>query len=136
MKTLTVPGTLEALDEIGEFVMDFGQGAGLEKKKIYRLRLAVDEISTNVILHGYKEAGIDGKLTFEAEETGEDITIRLFDTGVEYDPNEKANPESLNKPLEERPIGGLGVFLSIQSVDKFLYERKDGKNIHTFVVRK
>jgi anti-sigma regulatory factor (Ser/Thr protein kinase) len=136
MTRITMPGTLDSLDEIGVFVIGSATKAGLDKTKSYRLRLAVDEIATNAIIHGYQEAGRVGDIRIESEMSDTKLTIRLYDDGDEYDPGEIADPGDLKRPLEERPIGGLGVFLSIQSVDKFSYERSDGINCHTFVMNK
>jgi anti-sigma regulatory factor (Ser/Thr protein kinase) len=137
MDTLTLPGRLDQLDEVGEFIMHAAQDAGLEKRSAYKLRLAVDEIATNAITHGYQEAGLEGDIRLEIEDGDEKLTVRLYDTGQAYDPDDVVDPgEDLHRPLEERPIGGLGVFLSIQSVDKFSYERNGDTNCHTFVMNK
>ncbi len=62
------------------------------------------------------------------------LTILLTDTSQEYDPYGKKDPDNLDKPISERPIGGLGVFLAVRGVDDFHYEYTDGQNFHTFVV--
>ncbi|HXV96967.1 MAG TPA: ATP-binding protein, partial [Anaerolineae bacterium] len=60
MEALTVPGTLDSLSVIGKYVLTAAATAGLDKKVSYRLRLAVDEIATNIITHGYDEANLEG----------------------------------------------------------------------------
>ncbi|HEY9797793.1 MAG TPA: ATP-binding protein, partial [Leptolyngbyaceae cyanobacterium] len=60
MKNLTVAGTLDSLDAIAKYVMAVAAATGLDKKTSYNLRLAVDEIATNIIIHGYEEAGREG----------------------------------------------------------------------------
>ena len=57
MESLTVSGTLDSLKTIAAYVLSAAENAGLEKKPAYKLRLAVDEIATNIIVHGYEEAG-------------------------------------------------------------------------------
>jgi len=136
MDEIIVPGTLESLDEVGAFVMSVSEIHGLEKRQAYRLRLAVDEITTNIITHGYQEAGLSGDVRLESEFDGTAVIVRIYDTGSSYDPGDSMDVGDLKRPLEDRPIGGLGVFLSIQSVDRFSYERKNGVNCHTFVVNK
>lgn len=136
MESLRVSGKLESLSAIAQYVMTAAKTAGLDKKSTYKLRLAVDEIATNIITHGYEEAGLQGDVCLEANIDEYSLTIAVEDTGMAYDPRqvEAVEEETLKKPLEERPIGGLGVYLAIESVDRFIYERVDDRNRNIFVV--
>lgn len=64
------------------------------------------------------------------------LTVIIEDDGVAFDPRENKLPDSedFSKPLENRPIGGLGVFLAFDGVDEFKYERSGGRNRNIFVV--
>ena len=107
MEPLTVPGTLNSLGAVADYVKMAAAEAGLDKKVSYRLRLAVDEIATNIITHGYDEAGREGQLELQAVIGPEALTILIEDTGAAYEvPAEP--PDSLDSPLEERQVGGLG----------------------------
>ncbi|MEN9270151.1 MAG: anti-sigma regulatory factor [Thermostichales cyanobacterium HHBFW_bins_127] len=136
MEGLRVPGTLDALDAIADYVKRVAQSASLDDRAAYRLRLAVDEIATNVITHGYQEAGLQGDIQLQAELTPETLIIHMDDTGITYDPAQSVARSELflTKDLDQRPIGGLGVFLAIQSVDRFIYQRHDGYNRNSFVI--
>lgn len=136
MDPLTVPGTLDSLGAIAGYVKAASAAAGLGKKAAYRLRLAVDEIATNIITHGYAEAGLEGVVGLWAEIDEKTLTISIEDTGVAYDPRQRETPDDLDLPLEQRQIGGLGVYLAIQSVDKFLYERVGDRNRYTFIMNR
>lgn len=134
MKHLTVPGTLDSLDAIAQYVMAVAAETGLDKKASYNLRLAVDEIATNIIIHGYEEAGREGVLDLQAVVDEQSLTISLEDTGAPYNPTERPNPDDLALPIEQRKMGGLGVYLAIHGVDKFIYERLGDRNHNIFVV--
>jgi anti-sigma regulatory factor (Ser/Thr protein kinase) len=134
MEPLTVAGTLDSLGAIAQYVLAAAAAAGLDKKASYKLRLAADEIATNIIIHGYQEAGRSGELICHATFDEQVLTICIEDTGIPYDPTEKPDPDDLNKPLEERRIGGLGVYLAIQSVDLLLYERVGNRNRNILVM--
>ncbi len=136
MEPLTVAGTLDSLGAIAQYVMSAANTAGLDKKTTYRLRLAVDEIATNVIVHGYEEAGLSGSINVHSTLDEQALTIILEDTGERYDPTKRDMPTDLDKPLKDREIGGLGVYLTIQGVDKFLYERVGDRNRNIFVVKR
>ncbi|MEA5619029.1 ATP-binding protein [Cronbergia sp. UHCC 0137] len=136
MKSLTVLGTLDSLSAIAQFVMEAATSADLNKKAAYKLRLAVDEIATNIITHGYDEAGLTGELALSAEINESNLTISIEDTGHEYDPTKKVSveEEEFNKSLEDRQMGGLGVFLALEGVDQYLYERVGDRNRNIFIV--
>jgi anti-sigma regulatory factor (Ser/Thr protein kinase) len=127
MKSSAVPATLDSLDAIAEFVMAAAAAAGLNQRASYRLRLAVDEIATNIIVHGYVEAGLQGALELQAEIDDSTLTLSIEDAGAAFDPRQASAPET-DLPLEQRPIGGLGVYLAMRSVDEFLYERIGDRN--------
>lgn len=134
MDAARFPATLDALDQIRRYVMNAAEQAGLEKKAAYRLSLAVDEIATNIVTHGYEEGGLTGDIVVKADIDAEALTVALEDTAVPFNPLAAPSPDDLDAPLEERKVGGLGVFLTMQGVDKFDYEWVDGKNRNIFVM--
>lgn len=136
MEPLTVSGTLDSLGPIAQYVITAAGAAGLDKKSTYKLRLAVDEIATNIIVHGYEEAGLSGDVLIHAALDDNSLTVILEDTAERYDPTQRDTPDDMDKPLEDRRIGGLGVYLTMQGVDKFLYERVGDRNRNIFVVNR
>lgn len=131
-----MPGTLDCLATIREFVDRMVRHAGLDGKAGYRLRLAVDEIATNIINHGYDEADRTGDIRVEARVDETSLTISLEDSGVPFDPTTAATPDNLDEPLEAREMGGLGIFLAVTGVDGFRYERLDDRNLTVFVMHR
>jgi anti-sigma regulatory factor (Ser/Thr protein kinase) len=136
MEPLSVPGTLDSLSAVADYVKAAAATAGLDKRAAYRLRLAVDEIVTNIVTHGYAAAGLEGTVDLQAEVEEEALTILVEDTGVAFDPRQHATPDDLDLPLEQRHMGGLGVYLVIQNVDQFLYERVGDRNRNIFVMNR
>ncbi|MGQ9867168.1 MAG: ATP-binding protein [Pseudanabaenaceae cyanobacterium] len=128
MDPQTFPGTLESLAGIADYVLQAASHAGLDKRATYRLRLAVDEIATNIVAHGYAEAGLSGSIQITAENQGDRLRVILEDTARPYNPLRQAAPDNLDTPIADRPMGGLGVFLAIQGCDRFTYEHQDGRN--------
>lgn len=131
-----VPGTLESLDEIRRFIRQAGEDAAIDRKRIYRLQLAVDEIATNIANYGYRAGELAGEIEVRAETEPDKLVITLIDTSPAFDPFSKATPDSLDDPLLDRPIGGLGIYLALENVDEFRYDNSDGKNHNIFVVRR
>jgi serine/threonine-protein kinase RsbW len=128
MDSLTLPATLESLEPLVQYVLSAAAEAGLDRKASYRLRLAVDEIATNIITHGYAEADLAGEVVVKASVGDEHLVITLEDSAPAFDPLAHETPDHIDKPSDERPIGGLGVFLAIKNVDALEYEYRDHKN--------
>ncbi|HBN09683.1 MAG TPA: anti-sigma regulatory factor [Cyanobacteria bacterium UBA8530] len=134
MEALQLPATLDALGPIRDYVSEASKKAGLERKAAYNLKLAIDEIATNVILHGYEEAGLSGEIKISFEMNDEKIVLVLEDRGKPYDSRRHEDPSEadLELPLEERAIGGLGIFLALKGVDGFDYQSENGNNRNVF----
>ena len=128
---------LDSLSPIREFVADKAKLVGIDKSKIYKLCLAVDEIATNIINYGYLRSGIDdGIIDVDILIESKLLTVTLEDTAPPFNPFDKITPEDdeLALPLEERPIGGLGIMLAKENVDEFKYIFQNGKNKNIFCV--
>lgn len=134
MEPLIVPGTLDELGAIANYVLTAARTAGLDKTLSYDLRLAVDEIVTNIIIHGYAEANCTGEIKVQAELVEQALTISIEDTAIPYDPTQTPPPSELHLPLERRQAGGLGVYLAMQGVDRLAYERVGDRNRNILVV--
>jgi serine/threonine-protein kinase RsbW len=135
MESLRIPASLDSLKRIRDFVKEAAAAAGLGQHHTYKLTLAIDEIATNIITHGYYEAGRTGDILVHANLGEGEVEITLEDTGIPFNPLTHADPANLDAPLAERDIGGLGVFLAQQNVDEFRYAFENGRNHNIFVMR-
>lgn len=133
MREKTFAGTLDSLAPVRAYVTDAARAAGLDASRTYNLCLAVDEIATNIVLHGYEEVGLKGDIIVEALQEHGQLTIRLVDHGRTYDPGQVAKPDLENPLMQD--IGGWGIFLSKASVDQFDYTSTDSGNVHLFVMQ-
>lgn len=136
MQPLVVPSDLDSLSIVGKYVLDAAAEAGLDNKAAYRLRLAVDEVVTNIIIYGYQEAQIEGHVNIHAEIHEQTLTITVEDTARPFDPRKHSAPDDFDLPLEERDEGGLGVFLALNGVDEFVYEYVHNQNRNIFVMNR
>lgn len=135
MQTLTVPGNLESLEPIRNSVRAAAGAVGLEGIDLYRLLLAVDEVATNIVMHGYDEAGIVGMIDLWFEVESDSLKVYMEDTGAPYNP-EMLPAVDVEQPLDGRKEGGLGVFLALRGVDNIEYANNGNRNRHTFVVKR
>ena len=137
MEKRSLPAVLDSLAEIRRFVKEAGDSAGIEEDRVYQLQLAVDEIATNIIEYGYKDAGASAVISIGSQMSDGVLVITLVDQAPAFDPRTMQMPEAedLARPLEERRMGGLGIFLAIRGVDRFDYHHENGSNINVFEVR-
>ena len=136
MEPLRVRGELDSLALIRDYIDKAAASAGLGKKESYRLRLAVDEIATNIVTYGYGPSGIQGEVVVQADLNNDNLIIVLEDTAPPFNPTRAEEPDDLDAPLEERSIGGLGIFLTVKGVDEFRYEHLDGRNRNIFIMKR
>jgi len=104
---LTVPGRLEDLATICEFVGQAAQQAGASKRAIFDIQLAVDEACTNIIEHAY--GGDGGEICLRCECDGDDFEVVIRDQGRPFDPQAVPKPD-VKAELDKRQEGGLGVY--------------------------
>lgn len=135
MESLRLPGELASLKPIRDYVNAASAKAGLDQRRAYRLSLAVDEIATNIIVHGYDEAGMAGDILMHARISEGMVEIIIEDVGRPYNPLLHKEPENLDTHIAERDIGGLGIYMALKSVDEFRYEYADGSNRNIFVMK-
>jgi anti-sigma regulatory factor (Ser/Thr protein kinase) len=133
LEPLTIVANKENLSQLMDYVAWSAAAIDLDEAAIYGLSLAVDEIATNTVLYGYAEEA-PGNITIWGEADENRLVIYLEDSGRAFDPREAPPPEGLDRPLEEREDGGLGIFLALWGVDDFVYERVGGKNRSIFVI--
>ncbi len=127
MKTITMEAKVESIPVITEFVDGQLEEMGSSIKAQMQVDVALDELLSNVAYYAYKDG--NGTMTLQFEARGEDTAvITLIDEGMPYDPLAKEDPD-LSLAAEDRPIGGLGIFLVKKTMDDMVYERKDEKNI-------
>lgn len=113
--SLQLVAGLKDLAEIRHFVEEEAAALNVEPSAIYDINLAVTEMVTNIIVHGYQ--GQPGRVEIDVGQEGGSVVIRLRDEAPIFDPTQ-APPPNLELPPEERPLGGLGIFLTKHFMDR------------------
>lgn len=123
MRTLVFPASFEQLDAIREFVGQAARDAGMSETEICAVQMAVDEACSNIIEHAYH--GREGEIEVTSDFREDALTIILRDYGDSFDPDSIPEPD-LTCALEDRQVGGLGVYLMRQLMDEVKYEQHAG----------
>ena len=112
------------------FVRDFATGVHFDSIKAKELELAAEEILINIIKYAYPDTA--GSIEVSCEHHDKSISITVVDEGVPFNILAAKMPNT-SLPLEEREIGGMGIFLMRQFVDDITYTYTHGKNKVTLI---
>jgi serine/threonine-protein kinase RsbW len=133
--TLYAPGDTSSLAAIADYVLCVAHRCAVGKAAGGRLRLAVEELAVNAVVHGY--GARRGWLALVGGGDGRGAAmVQLRDTAPPFDPNSVPPPEGLARPWRDQRVGGLGIHLALSSVEEYRYQRVRGENRSTLLVRR
>jgi anti-sigma regulatory factor (Ser/Thr protein kinase) len=124
--TLQIKNSLTAVQAANQTVSRWLTDVGAPEEIQYFARLAIEEFGTNVIKCGYDDANqhlIEANLSL----SGSELVLTIIDDGRAFNPLEAPEPK-ISAPAEERPIGGLGIYLVRKMSDRMEYVREGNKN--------
>jgi serine/threonine-protein kinase RsbW len=124
-RELTVTGAKCDIPQIEDFLEQACEDAGVDPSTSFDLHLALEEACCNVIDHAYEGQG--GELNVGFETHDRDVILTVRDHGRAFDPDAVAVPD-LSMPLEDRPIGGLGLHMMRQVMDDLQFSFSDTGN--------
>ncbi len=120
---------IENLEQVNDFLVRGLDKDILRQTVLFDLKLAIEEIFTNIVRHGLKKEQI-ATVTIQLRVDEESVQVEICDTGKAFNPLTTADPD-LDVPLEERKLGGMGIFLVKQLMDHVNYRRVENINILT-----
>lgn len=129
--SLRVENKMEQWPTLRNILHNYALCAGMDTRALKKLEVALEEAVVNVIHYsqaGWIELHIESQITDNALR----IAIRLSDDGVAFDPTAQ-DEKDINKAVEERQIGGLGIALVKQIADEVSYRRIDETNELTII---
>ena len=128
-KSIILANDISEINKLSQFIDEIGEEFSLTPDIIFNLNLVLEEAVANVINYAYpKEEHQSIYLSAKLQDGS--IVFVLTDTSKEFDPT-MAPEADITLSAEERPIGGLGIFLIRQIMNQVKYERIEGKNVLT-----
>ena len=128
MKELTIKALVENVPVVTAFVDEELEGVNCPMKVQYQIDVAVDEVFSNIAMYAYEPAQGDATIRVEIDRNARVVSITFFDSGIPFNPMDREEPDT-SLSVEEREIGGLGIFIVRKSMEEILYEYKNGQNI-------
>ena len=131
MKTeeLRVEAKVEKLPAVIEFVTGTLTDQCPMRDRMH-IELVTEEIFVNIASYAYSEPGGFATIRRSGGEGPEGLTLTFIDSGAPYDPLQKPDPD-LTLSIDERPIGGLGVFIAKNNMDAISYRYENDRNVLT-----
>ena len=128
-QSIILANDISEINKLSQFIDEIGEELSLTPDIVFNLNLVLEEAVANVINYAYpKEEHQSIFLSAKLQDSS--IVFVLTDTGKEFDPT-MAPEADITLSAEDRPIGGLGIFLIRQIMNQVKYERIEGKNVLT-----
>lgn len=128
MKELTMDATVENIARVTAFVDEQLEAMDCPMKAQIQIDVAIDELFGNIAHYAYRPDVGPATVRVEFLKEPRAVELTFMDSGIPYDPLEKDDPD-ISLSIEEREIGGLGIYMVKKSMDAVSYEYKDGHNI-------
>lgn len=130
-ESITLPNDIATIPQLNEFVDMVCDRVNLEMAETMSLNLALEEAVVNVMDYAYPN-GVKGEVNIEAKSDKKNLVFVISDSGIPFDPTQKEEVDT-TLSAEERSIGGLGIHLVRNIMDKVCYERTEGRNVLSLV---
>ncbi|MFC0547808.1 ATP-binding protein [Kutzneria chonburiensis] len=125
-------GEAGAARRLADFVAALAVSGGLDSRQSYWLRLAVDEITTNIGQHGYR--GLGGLVEIEGAVDDDRVWVRITDEAPAFDPHSHDPAPRLANGAAHDGEGGLGLYLALNGLDRLDHAYVDGRNVNTLMM--
>jgi len=133
-KTLRISAQIKDIATACDFVVAAAENAGLDERDAHHCQLAVDEICTNIIEHGYGMGGDERFIDIICRMEDHRFIVQILDDSFPFDPLDHTDPDPKTS-LEDRRIGGWGVYFIKKMMDEVTYDYSQGRNRLTMVKR-
>jgi serine/threonine-protein kinase RsbW len=132
---LIVPGEYPRVEDLNASLATVLARHGIDSRLRHDVRLIVEELASNAIDHGAGDlSAAQHELSVNLDFDGDLVALEFRDTGAPFDPLAEPAPD-LDAGIDERPLGGLGVYLIRQLAEDIRYRREDGANILSITLR-
>ena len=125
--SIVLNNKIQEVAQLNEFVIDVCATVHINDEVTSYIGLAVEEAVVNVMSYAYPY-GRKGKIDIRAYTTDGGLTFEISDTGMPFDPTAAGNPDT-TLSTQERPIGGLGIYLIRKYMDHMDYKRVGDRNV-------
>lgn len=124
--SMRLPATLKGVAVASEAIEQLLVSVDCPKKILRQVLVAADELLSNVANYAYEDD--PGEMEVTAEIQDDTLQLTIEDDGQPFDPTRAAEPDT-TLSIADRPIGGLGIFIVMRTMDEVLHKHVDGRNL-------
>jgi anti-sigma regulatory factor (Ser/Thr protein kinase) len=124
---LIIINKTEELEKVQAFIDELSSRWLLKPEQVFELNLILEEYITNLINYGYHDAE-EHQIIIEFSKDNKRIKMMIFDDAGPFDLTKTPENQEINKPIEERRIGGLGIHFIKKLADELHYQTNEGEN--------
>ena len=128
-KEIRIINQISELQKVAQFIEGIGEELRLSAELQMNLNLVLEEMVSNVIFYAYPD-DVEAEIEIVAKSDSKELTFTLSDQGREFDPTIREETD-LNVNPADRDLGGMGIFIVKNIMDKVTYQRLDDKNMLT-----
>ena len=128
-KHFVIQNQIEQLSFLAVKIEELAEKWELSHALAMNINLVIEEALSNIIFYAFTDKGLH-EIRISVSLTNKRFTIKITDDGIPFNPLLQQLPD-INLPAEERPVGGLGIFLISQIMDQMNYSRQKNQNILT-----
>ena len=125
-KTVRITNHRDQIDTVRKFFDDYSKENKLTEKTVHDIQMALDELLTNIVNYGYEDTD-EHQIDIHFGVNDDAVKVEIVDDSKPYNILEKDNPD-ISLSMEDKPIGGLGIFLIKKLMSNVDYYTKEGKN--------
>ncbi len=125
--TVELKNDLSELQRLTKVVTEYCESSGLSPQILFALNLSLEEVVANVMSYGYEDEH-EHLIIIRINRKDGGLEIEVEDDGKAFNPLEQEPPD-IDAPIEERPIGGLGIHLVRHYMDALEYRRDNDRNV-------
>ncbi len=126
LNTLELKALVENFSQLSDWWHNIAASWNLSNILINKIDVCLEEIYVNIASYAYGDK--KGIVEVSVDKNDSEVILKFADEGISYNPLQKEDPD-ITLPLEERPIGGLGIFMVKEICKDIEYKREDDKNI-------
>ena len=127
MKEWTFEANIDRISWLTDQVNEELEKLDCPMKAQMQIDVAIDELLANIASYAYDLDAGETTVRFDFDADTRTVSLTFIDSGVPYDPLAKPDPD-VTLSVEEREVGGLGIFLVKKTMDDMTYVRRDGRN--------
>ena len=129
IKNFVIENRIEELSSLAEQIDNLSEEWAISPALTMNINLVIEEALSNIIFYAFTDND-KHEIRISVSLTTNKLTIKITDNGISFNPLGQQQPD-ISLPAEERPVGGLGIFLISQIMDEMNYIRKGNQNILT-----